>query len=95
MGLDDIIAKACVVDRAGEAKLEYLLLTANFVIASSPKASMKRVVGLALEWAFVELNVDASLDHDLLRGTMGAVLRDNKGKLIVGGMRRHTTAWTS
>ena len=59
-----------------------LALTTYFVTASSPKASMKRVVGLALEWAFVELNVDASLDHDLLRGTMGAVLRDDKGKFI-------------
>ena len=72
-----------------------LALTANFVTASSLKASMKRGVGLALEWAFVKLNVDASLDHGLLRGTMGAVLRDDKGKFIVGGMRRYTTAWTS
>ena len=28
---------------------------------------------------------DASFDHDLLRGTAGAVLRDDKGKFIVGG----------
>ncbi|XP_073363270.1 uncharacterized protein [Aegilops tauschii subsp. strangulata] len=34
---------------------------------------------------FVKLNVDASFDHDLLRGTTGAVLRDDKGKVIVGG----------
>uniref|UniRef100_A0A453BAC5 RNase H type-1 domain-containing protein n=1 Tax=Aegilops tauschii subsp. strangulata TaxID=200361 RepID=A0A453BAC5_AEGTS len=33
---------------------------------------------------FVKLNVDAYFDHDLLRGTAGAVLRDDKGKFIVG-----------
>uniref|UniRef100_A0A453BDG5 RNase H type-1 domain-containing protein n=1 Tax=Aegilops tauschii subsp. strangulata TaxID=200361 RepID=A0A453BDG5_AEGTS len=37
---------------------------------------------------FVKLNVDASFDHDLLRGTAGAVLRDDKGRFIVGGSWR-------
>ena len=33
----------------------------------------------------MKLNVDASFDHDLLRGTMGAVSRDEKGRFIAGG----------
>ena len=33
----------------------------------------------------MKLNVDASFDHDLLEGTMGAVLRDDKGRFIAGG----------
>jgi ribonuclease HI len=33
----------------------------------------------------VKLNVDTSFDHDMLRGTMGAVLRDDKGRFIAGG----------
>ena len=34
---------------------------------------------------FVKLNVDASFDHGLLKGTAGVVLRDDKGTFIVGG----------
>jgi hypothetical protein len=37
---------------------------------------------------FFKLNVDASFDHDLLRGMMGAVLRDDKGRFITEGMGR-------
>ena len=36
----------------------------------------------------MKLNVDASFDHDLLEGTMGAVLRDDKGRFIAGGNGR-------
>lgn len=134
--MDDIIDRACKIDYAGEAILEYLLslpdqelcimgtrnvrdmiaisawylwwerrklvhnettqnaqqismgiraLTANFVNASSPKASMKRGGWSSPPTGFVKLNVDASFDHDLLRGTIGAVLRDDKGRFIGGG----------
>ena len=41
--------------------------------------------GADLLRVFVKLNVDASFDHDLLRGTTGAVLRDDKGNFIAGG----------
>ena len=34
---------------------------------------------------FVKLNVDASFDHDQLRGTADAIMRDDKGNFIVGG----------
>ena len=34
---------------------------------------------------FTKLNVDAAFDHDLLQGAAGAVLRDDKGRFIVGG----------
>lgn len=128
--MDDIIDRACKIDYAGEAILEYLLslpdqelcimgtrnvrdmiaisawylwwerhklvhnettqnaqqismgiraLAANFVNASSPKASMKRGGWSNPPTGFVKLNVDASFDHDLLRGTIGPVLRDDKG----------------
>src|SRR4051812_7627674 len=30
----------------------------------------------------MKLNVDAGFDHDLLRGTVGAVLRDHNGKFV-------------
>ena len=136
LGMDDIIDRACKIDYAGEAILEYLLslpdqelcimgtrnvrdmiaisawylwwerrklvhnettqnaqqismgiraLAANFVNASSPKASIKRGGWSNPPTGFVKLNVDASFDHDLLRGTIGAVLRDDKGRFIGGG----------
>jgi hypothetical protein len=31
-----------------------------------------------------KINVDASLDHDLLRGTTDAILRDDEGRFIAG-----------
>ena len=136
LGLDMIIERACEIDRAGEATLEYLLLlpdqdlrimgyenvremiaisawylwwerrklvhkeltqnvtqismgiialTYNFVNASSSKVSMKNGGWQCPSRGFVKLNVDASFDHDLLEGTMGAVLRDDKGRFIAGG----------
>ncbi|KAI5012024.1 hypothetical protein ZWY2020_024158 [Hordeum vulgare] len=62
-----------------------LALTTYFVNASSPKASIRREGWSDPPRGFVKLNVDASFDHDLLRGTMGAVLRDDKGRFIAGG----------
>ncbi|KAI4966590.1 hypothetical protein ZWY2020_038009 [Hordeum vulgare] len=62
-----------------------LALTTIFVNVSSPKASMRREVWSYPPRGFVELNVDASFDHDLLRGTTGTVLRDGKGRFIAGG----------
>ncbi|KAI4993030.1 hypothetical protein ZWY2020_007343 [Hordeum vulgare] len=142
LGMEDIIEKACEIDRAGEAVLEYLLLlpdqelrimgchnvhemiaiyawylwwerrklvhnektqnvhmismgilalTTNFVNASSPKASIRKEGWSHPPRGFVKLNVHASFDHDLLRGTMGAVLRDGKGNFITGVIARLTT----
>ena len=136
LGIDEIIDRACEVDRAGEAILEYLLvlpdqdlrimgyqnvremiaisawylwwerrklvhkettqnatqismgiiaLTYNFVNASSSKASMKKGGWHCPPRGFVKLNVDASFEQDMLKGTMGAVLRDDKGRFIAGG----------
>ena len=65
-----------------------LALTSNFVNASSPKATMKKGGWSCPPRGFVKLNVDASFDHDLLRGTMGTVLRDEKGRFIAGGNRK-------
>ncbi|KAI4994178.1 hypothetical protein ZWY2020_029226 [Hordeum vulgare] len=62
-----------------------LALTTNFVNAPSPKASMRREGWSHPPRGFLKLNVDASFDHDLLRGTMGTVLRDDKGRFIAGG----------
>ncbi|KAI5006703.1 hypothetical protein ZWY2020_033946 [Hordeum vulgare] len=136
LAMDIIIGKACEIDRAGEAVLEYLLLlpdqelrimgchnvremiailawylwwerrklvhkekiqnahmisigilalTTSFVHSSSPKASMRREGWSYPHRGFVKLNVDASFDHDLLWGTMGAVLRVGKGRFIARG----------
>ena len=60
-------------------------LTTNYVVASSPRASMKRGGWIRPPVGFVKLNVDASFDHDLLKGTAGAVLRNDKGNFIAGG----------
>ena len=136
LGLDEVIKRACEIDYAGEAILEYLLflpeqevsilgfqnvremiaittwylwwerrklvheektqdarqismgiqaITANYVIASSLKVTMKRGGWIKPPKGFVKLNVDAHFDHDLCRGTAGAVLRDDKGHFIAGG----------
>ncbi|KAI4965825.1 hypothetical protein ZWY2020_048079 [Hordeum vulgare] len=136
LGWDNIIDKACKVDRAGEEVLEYLLLlpdqklcilghhnvremiaitawylwwerrkvvhneitqdvqqismgilalTSNYVNASSTKASMRHGGWSCPPRGFVKLNVDASFEHDNLKGMMGAVLRDDKGRFIAGG----------
>ncbi|XBJ13296.1 hypothetical protein VPH35_017677 [Triticum aestivum] len=62
-----------------------IALTYNFVNASSSKASMKKGGWHCPPRGFVKLNVDASFDQDMLKGTMGAVLRDDKGRFIAGG----------
>ena len=69
-----------------------LALTNFFVNASSPEASMKKVVWSCPPRGFVKLNVDAYFDHDLLRGSMGAVIRDDKGRFITGGNRKLISA---
>ena len=51
-----------------------LALTKKIVNALSPKASIKMESWSCPPRGFVKLNVDASFDHDLLRGSMGAVL---------------------
>ena len=136
LGLHEAIKKACAVDRAGEAVLEFLIfmpehelstvgiqnvreliaitawylwwerrslvhqgktqdayqismgaraITTNYVIAQSSKATNKIEGWTRPPLGFVKLNVDASFDQDMLRGTAGAVLRDDKGRFIVGG----------
>jgi hypothetical protein len=59
-------------------------LMANYVNAYSPKAKKKNGGWSRPPMGFVKLNVDASLDHDQLRGTTGAVIRDDKGNFILG-----------
>ena len=68
-----------------QTSMEILALTTNFVNAASPKASVKKESWSCPPRGFVKLNVDASFDHDLLRGMMGAFLRDDKGRFIAGG----------
>ena len=60
-------------------------ITANYVNAHSPKATSKSGGWRRPHMGLVKLNVDASYDHDLLRGTAGAVLRYDNGRFIVGG----------
>ncbi|VAI21845.1 unnamed protein product [Triticum turgidum subsp. durum] len=60
-------------------------ITANYINAHSPKATSKTGGWSRPPMGFVKLNVDASFDHDLLRGTAGASLRDDNGRFIVGG----------
>ena len=58
---------------------------ANYINAHSPKATSKTGGWSRPPMGFVKLNVDASFDHDLLRGTAGAMLRDYKGNFIADG----------
>ena len=59
-------------------------ITANYVNAHSPKATSKIRGWSRPPMGIVKLNVDVSFDHDLLRSTAGAVLRDDKGRFTVG-----------
>jgi len=60
-------------------------MTTHYVNAHSPKATSKSGGWRRPPMGFVKLNVDASYDHDLIRGTGGVVLRDDIGRFIVGG----------
>ena len=57
----------------------------NFVIACDPKAVLKKDGWRKPPNGFVKLNVDAAFDYDTLHGTMGAVIRDDRGHFIVSG----------
>lgn len=59
-------------------------ITANYVSSHLPKAKKKSGGSNRPSKGFVKLNVDAAFDQDQLRGTMGAVIRDDKGNFIVG-----------
>lgn len=61
----------------------YVKMT-NYVMAHYPKATTKKQGWTQPPMRFVQLNVDASFDHDLLRDLAGVVLRDASGKFIVG-----------
>ena len=56
-------------------------ITTNYVNAHSPNASIKKGGWSKPPLGLVKLNTDASFDHDLLKGTAGAVLRNNKGNI--------------
>ena len=71
---------------ANQISMGIRAITLNYVLAISPKATMKRGGWVQPPRGFVKLNVDASFDHDRLRGTTGAVLRDDKGKFIARGI---------
>ena len=74
-----------ITQNATQISMGIIALTYNFVNASSSKVSMKKGGWLCLPRGFVKLNVDASFDQDMLKGTTGAVLRDDKGRFIAGG----------
>ena len=59
-------------------------LTADNVIASSPNDTIKRGGWICPPVGFIKLNADSSFDQDLLRGIVGAVMREDKGKFVVG-----------
>ena len=70
---------------ANQTSMGARAITANYVNAYSPKAPHK-IGGWSIPpRGFVKLNVDAAFDHDLLQGTVGVVLKDDKGRFIVRG----------
>lgn len=70
---------------ASQTSFRIQAITTDYVNAHSPKAERKKEGWSRPSMGFVKLNVDASFDHDQLRGTMDEVIRDDKGKFIVGG----------
>ena len=70
---------------ASQTSMEIRAITVNYVNSHFPKAKRKSEGWCRPSMGFVKLNVDASFDHDQLRGTAGAVIRDDKGNFIVGG----------
>ena len=66
----------------------YKALTANYIVASSPNASMKGGGWIPPPIGFVKLNDDSYFDHDFFKGTVGAVLRDDKDKFTAGGFQK-------
>ena len=60
-------------------------LTANYTAAAAPKAKRKTGGWELLPRGHVKLDVGASFDDDLLVGTAGAIIRDDKGNFIIAG----------
>jgi hypothetical protein len=60
-----------------------MALIANFKAANSPKAKAKKGIWIKPQLEFLKINVDASFDANDLRGTTGAIMRDNIGEFIV------------
>lgn len=56
----------------------------NYVNAQSSRTTNRIEGWTRTPLGFVKLNVDASFDQYMLRGTVGSVLRDDKGRFIVG-----------
>ena len=59
-------------------------IKANYVNAYFLRATCKSGGWSIPPRCFVKMNVDAAFDHDLLQGTTGAVLREDKGRFVVG-----------
>ena len=73
------------VQDASQTSMGILAIASNYIKTYSPKAKRKSEGWSKPSMGFVKLNVDASFDHDQLRGTTGAVIRDDRGNFIVGG----------
>lgn len=55
----------------------------NYIIAYSPRPSVRMIVWSEARNGYVKLNVDAGFDSHMMMGTVGAVIRDHHGKCIV------------
>lgn len=63
-------------------------LTINYVTTSATNATNKIGGWIKPLRGFVELNVDAYFDQDLLMGTTRALLRDDRGNSLLVEIRR-------
>ena len=70
---------------ANQISMGIRAITLNYVLAISPKATMKRGGWVQPPRGFVKLNVDAAYDSDSLQATVGVVLRDSSGKFLAAG----------
>ncbi|KAE8811717.1 hypothetical protein D1007_11513 [Hordeum vulgare] len=63
-------------------------LSANFSIACAKTAKGRTGGWSKPPQGYVKLNVDAGFDHDLLRGSIGAIIRDQKGQFLAAANDR-------
>ena len=57
----------------------------NFIAANSPRPRVCLGGWTRPRTGYVKLNVDAAFDWDLLQGAMGAIIRDDRGHMVVAG----------
>jgi hypothetical protein len=70
------------IQSANQIASSVRILTVNYSSAIAPKAKRKQGGWELPPRGYVNLNVDTYFDQDLLKGTAGAIIRDDRGEFI-------------